>query len=210
MDSKKFTRMLPALLDPRRGEYFRTVISSFHCMSAPIPLSILNGLVSCMDVGEVYLEVGTYQGGSLISALMENYAPAIAVDNFSEFTGTNSEALLRKHLAQFGVDDRVEFHNMGYADFFKNRLPVTEKIGVYYYDGAHNYEDQYAGMAQGMEFLRPGAVLVVDDIFYPEVRNAITDLIYDNKQHIKPLLIIESPDDVDKEWWNGIAVLQMI
>jgi len=167
-------------------------------------------LVSCIDVGEIYLEVGTYQGGSLISALLGNFVPAVAVDNFSEFTGTNSEALLREHLARFDMTDRVEFHNMDVIDFFTNRFPVTEKIGVYYYDGAHNYNDQYAGMAAGLEFLHPGAALVVDDLFYPEVRNAITDLLHDNKGFLKPVLIIEAPDDADQEWWNGIAVLQAI
>ncbi len=210
MDTKKFTRALPSILKRDSTDQFKLVISSFHCMSAPIPLSILNTLVTCMDDDEIYLEVGTYQGGSLISALMGNSAQAIAVDNFAEFTTTNSEEILRANLTRFAVQDRIDFHNMGYAEFFKNHLSTDVKIGVYYYDGAHNYQDQYAGMSQGMEFLKPGAVLVVDDIFYPEVRHAIIDLLHDNKAHIKPLLIIEAPDDADQEWWNGIAVLQMI
>ena len=46
---------------------------------------------AALDAHECYLEIGTYQGKSLISAVGDNPSlPVYACDNFSEFSESNS------------------------------------------------------------------------------------------------------------------------
>ncbi|MRR52169.1 MAG: class I SAM-dependent methyltransferase, partial [Rhodocyclaceae bacterium] len=96
---------------------------------------LLHLAFSFLDADECYLEVGTYQGKSLISAVKGNPRRQVyAVDNFTEFTASNTEQLLRANLARHGLADRVTFHN---ADFraVVNRDVVKQPVGLFFYDG---------------------------------------------------------------------------
>src|SRR5262249_15938337 len=83
---------------------------------------------------EAYPEVGTYQGKTLISALLGNpQRPAYACDNFSEFLGPDSRAILYPNLARSGLAGRVTFLD---ADFRQVLRPdvVPNRVGLYLYD----------------------------------------------------------------------------
>lgn len=208
-----FTKLTTVLTDAVAGVYdadFLPVISNLHCMSTPRVYAILNAIVSCMDPEEFYLEVGTYQGGSLISALLGNTARAIGVDSFEEFTQTNNFDLTRSNLDRFGIGDRATLVNANFRSFFASFAMKHDRIGVYYYDGAHGYEVQLAGMEAAWQFLSPGALIVVDDFSYPEVQLAVNQFIANHINDIKPLFVFDPIHSTDETWWNGCVVLRRV
>ena len=209
MDYKKLKVLLEDVLAGQHDHKFDDVLSSIHCMSRPRVYAVLNACVSAMDPGELYVEVGTYQGGSLISALRDNEALAIGVDSFGEFKETNSLELTARNLQTFGVLDRANLHNMSFKEYFA-RCPAELKIQVYYYDGAHDYETQLAGMEAGWPFLRKGSIILVDDFLYPEVNHAINQFIANHINEIKILVAIDSMRSVDDVWWNGVVALRVL
>lgn len=209
MNNKLLITNLYEVLAGAHDARFADVLSQIHCMSRARVYAVLNAVVSSMEPGELYVEVGTYQGGSLISALLGNTAHAIGVDSFEEFTATNNYSITQTNLESFGVADRAELINMGFADFF-NHLPRETKIQVYYYDGAHGYEVQIAGMEAAWNFLAKDAIIMVDDYTYPEVMRAVNKFISNHQNEIKPLLIIDPIESTDPTWWNGCVILRRV
>jgi len=209
MDYRKLTLLLNEVLAGTHDSKFDDVLKSIHCMSRPRVYAVLNACVSAMDPGELYVEVGTYQGGSLISALLGNTARAIGVDNFSEFQQTNSKDRTRENLEKFGVSERVALLDLHYRDFFGS-LPANSKIHVYNYDGEHGYEPQLAGMEAAWRFLVPGALILVDDLIYPEVIRAVNQFISNHIESVKIKFVMLPNQNTDDVWWNGVCVLQVI
>ena len=209
MNYQDLQNRLESVLAGRRDQRFDDILSSLHCMSKPRVYAVLNACVSAMDPGELYVEVGTYQGGSLISALRDNDARAIGVDSFGEFTQTNSFEITARNLIVFGVLDRVTLHNMGFKDYFAQH-PADQKIQVYYYDGAHDYETQLAGMEAGWPFLHKGSIILVDDYTYPEVSRAVNQFVANHINQVKFQFVMLPNDNTDETWWNGVLVLRVI
>jgi len=212
MNYHQLRTQLEEVLAGKHDGRFADVISNIHCMSRARVYAVLNAIVSCMDEGELYLEVGTYQGGSLISALLGNQARAIGVDSFAEFSTTNSLERTQGNLNQFGVAERVDLRNMSYQDFFAN-VPNDFKVQVYYYDGAHDYETQLAGMEAAWPYLRSGSIILVDDYSYPEVIHSINQFVANHIDKIRFQFVMGSMgdhEDMGEIWWNGCAVMRVI
>lgn len=209
MNYAKLKEMLQEVLAGRHDERFAGVVSTLHCMSTPRVYAVINVAVSCMEPNELYVEVGTYQGGSLISALLGNSARAMGIDSFGEFKDTNSLERTVGNLEKFGISDRVEFHNMGFAEFFASR-PAEFRIQVYYYDGAHDYETQLAGMEASWPFLSPGSLIIVDDYTYREVARAVNQFVANHIDHVKFQFVMLPTEDFDPIWWNGCLVMKVV
>ncbi len=209
MDYQKLTVRLNEAITGLHDSEFLPVLESIHCMSQPRVYAVLNAIVSCLDQGEVYVEVGTYQGGSLISALLENQARAIGVDSFEEFQQTNNFEQTRANLDRFGVGERAELRNSNFQSFFAS-LPAGFKIQVYYYDGAHGYEVQLAGMEAAWNFLPSGALILVDDYTYPEVSLAVNQFMANHINNIKFQFVFDPIESTDPLWWNGCVVLRKV
>lgn len=208
MNYKKLKIALDEVLDGKHDAKFEEVIGSIHCMSRARVYAVINAVVSSMDPDEVYVEVGTYQGGSIISALLHNDASAIGVDSFGEFKDTNSMERTMENLLRFGVQARVGMLNMGYQKFFSEVDPRIN-IGAYYYDGEHNYEGQLAGMEAAWPYLHPGSIVMVDDLIYPEVSRAVNQFIANHVNNLKFTFVILPTESIDPVWWNGVCVLQV-
>jgi predicted O-methyltransferase YrrM len=209
MNYPKLRALLESVLAGRNDSIFDHIFAQIHCMSRPRVYAVLNAIVSSMDTGELYVEVGTYQGGSLIAALQGNDAEAIGVDNFAEFSTTNNFEQTLGNLGKFGVAHRASLKNMSYKDFFDD-VPGDYKIQVYNYDGAHDYESQLAGMQAAWAYLQPGSIIIVDDLLYSEVNRAVNQFIADHVDRVKVLLMVDSMNDCDSVWWNGVCVLRVI
>lgn len=209
MNYPKLRNELESALAGEKDDCFSEIFKSLHCMSAPRVYAVINAIVSCMDAGEMYIEVGCYQGGSLIAALLDNQAQAIGVDNYSEFQTTSSFQRTLNNLNQFGVAPRVSLKNMSYKDFFADVL-LDFQIAAYYYDGEHNYEGQLAGMEIAWSHLHSGSIVIVDDLFYPEVNRAVNQFIANHVSQVRVLCAIDSLNDCDSVWWNGVCVLRVL
>jgi len=209
MDYKKMTTRLNEAISGENDHLFDGLFAHIHCMSRPRVYAVLNAIVSSMEAGELYVEVGTYQGGSMIAALQGNDAEAIGVDSFGEFKETNSFDVTLNNFAKFGIAPRASLKNMTYQEFFAD-VPNGFEIQVYNYDGEHGYEPQLAGMEAAWRFLAPGALIIVDDYTYPEVSLAVNQFICNHINEVKPLLILDPIESTDETWWNGCVVLRRI
>jgi len=207
MNDQKLQELLEETLAGKRDHLFEPVLAGMHCMSRPRVYAVLNACVSAMEPGELYVEVGTYQGGSLVSALLGNDAQAIGVDSFGEFTQTNDIGLTTQNLYGFDVLNRVALLNMTFKDFFAMYPP--SKIQVYYYDGAHDYETQLAGMEAAWSFLQNGSIVLVDDYIYPEVSRAVNQFVANHIGQVKFLFVMLPMQNTDKTWWNGCVVMRI-
>ena len=209
MDYKKLQSLLEEVLSGSHDHKFDEVLAKIHCMSRPRVYGVLNAIVSCMEPGELYVEVGTYQGGSLISALLGNEARAIGVDSFSEFQTTNNYQQTLSNLESFGVAGRVELVNSGFKEFFA-AFPADLKIQVYYYDGAHDYETQFNGMDAAWSYMTPGSIILVDDYFYPEVNRAVNEFVSHHPNSLTFQFVMLPFEGLDGNWWNGCVVMRVV
>lgn len=208
MDFPKLKALLDYVLKGDNDFLFDHVLEHVHCMSKPRVYAVLNAVVSSMNEHENYVEVGTYQGGSLISALQGNQTLAIGVDSFGEFTETNSLQKTLENIAFFGLQDRVQMKDMNFRDFFA-QLPADFPIHVYYYDGAHDEDTQLEGMEAAWPFLRDGSIILVDDYTYPEVQRAVNRFAANHVGRLKFLLVVDPITSTDNIWWNGCVVMRV-
>jgi hypothetical protein len=160
-----------------------------------------------------YLEIGTWKGSSLCSALFNNSVEAICIDNWSEFGGPKEEFL--NNLQKFNLTDKVKYIE---ADSFSIDVTKLPKFNIYLYDGDHSSTAQRMALTYYYPCLDDIFIFIVDDWNWPEVRegtmNAINELklkivyqkeirlTFDNK-HSPLSLAMET-------WWNGICVFVLI
>jgi predicted O-methyltransferase YrrM len=189
-------------------------------MASAKKLALLSTAVSFLPVSgeECYLEVGTYQGKSLISALINNPGRcAVACDNFSLFeddAAPKNRVALERNLARYGLSDRVRFFDRDFRDLLSawddERLP---SVGVYFYDGAHDEESQYLAIRLAERVLAEWAVVIIDDWRFAEdsdsraeagTKKAISEST--NEWRIEHVLPARYNGDLE-QWWNGVAVL---
>ena len=173
---------------------------------------LLNLAYRILPAHEAYLEVGTYHGKSLLSALIGNpLRPTFACDNFSEFD-VNSFAITQENLRKYGLVDAVTFYDCDFREIFSSdRLPVP--VGVYFYDGAHDEESQNLAISLVEPFLADEALVIVDDW-----RFAKDSLSYAEKGTLRAIgesdhawqLLYNLPARCNGDlamWWNGVGVL---
>jgi protein O-GlcNAc transferase len=113
-----------------------------------------------------------FQGATLIGALLDHPGcKAYAVDNFSEFdAGGKNRACLHDNLASFGLVQQVSFHNADFQEFFLALGDRRPRLGVYLYDGCHDYRSQLMGLLLARPLPADRAVLVIDDANCPACR----------------------------------------
>ena len=168
-------------------------------------LELLNSSVAEMPEDCHYMEVGTFKGLTLIGALLNNDKKAIAVDNFSEFEEANAQKHLVCFLKRFEMHDRVDFFEMDFRHYFTtHRVP---KLGVYFYDGAHDEHSTYDGIAYAIPFLADNALIIIDDYCYPQVQVGVKKAVDKFGLRIAKEIFTPNYPEFDPEWWNGIGVL---
>lgn len=216
MDYQRFFEQLPSLYEDwgkesirPKSNRFQSALSQIQGMTTPNIMQLLNFAVACMEKDEVYCEVGTYRGSTLVGAMLDRRERmAYAVDNFSLFDpdGINLD-ILKKNLANFGLEDRVLFCNQDFEDFLADlgEIQTEDKIGVYLYDGAHDYRSQLMGLLLMKPFLADRALIIVDDANWPTVKQANNDFVATHPE-CQFLLEFFTPVDGHHTFWNGIQV----
>jgi protein O-GlcNAc transferase len=234
MDVARFAAELPGLFDdfPRsphpRGRRFGDVIEAIPNLAQENVLALLNLAASLLDPGESYVEVGTYYGASLIGAMRDNEGDFVAIDSFSfgatEVAGRKLPAASREgleaNLRRFGGDCSVagqspptrktgEGATILEGDAFElleGGALGNRHVGVYYYDGPHDYESQVRGLRAVEPWLADQALLVVDDHDWEQVARATRD--YLTQQPLARMLFeIGGEPKGQPQWWEGVAVL---
>jgi len=167
MDADRF---LPELADrfddfPRselpRDVRFAEILDAVPGLARANNLALLNAAASCLQPDESYVEVGTYHGTSLIAAMLDNDPQFVAIDNWS--LGDGSREQLDRNLARFGFAGRAEIIEGDAFETLRSGRLEGRKIGVYYYDNGHEYEQQLDGMRLIEPYLLSPALVIVDD-----------------------------------------------
>ncbi len=216
MDYLKFIEMLPQQYEnwgqdsvKPCSDKFQEVLDRVQGTTTANLMQLINLAVSCLEPGEIYCEIGTYQGSSLIGALLDQGdRHAYGVDNFSEWDeSSESYETLIENLTQFKVLDRVEFYNEDFETFLLNlrdRQP-TPKVGVYFYDCAYDYRSQLIGLLFMKNFLADRALVIVNNGHWKTVQQAQKDFIaaHPECQAIPELSTVVG----EATFGNGIQVL---
>ena len=167
-----------------------------------------NNLLNVEDAR--YLEIGTWKGSSVCSAMCSNKAKVTCIDNWSEFGGPKSEFL--ENLEKFKGDNDATFIE---NDCFKVDVSTLPKFNIYMYDGNHTNDSHYKALLHYYDCLDDIFIFIVDDWNWHDVREGTINAI--NKLNLKVLYEKEIRLSLDgtctnnsNTWWNGIyvAILQ--
>lgn len=185
---------------------------SINGMSSIKKQMLLRLAARCLPTNECYLEIGTYTGKSLVSAMQD--APGrifYACDNFSLFSETNSFEILSDNLKRYALHDKVTFFNEDFKQIY-NSNRIKEPVGVYFYDGGHDFESQYEAIRLVEPLLASAALVIIDDWrFTPDsascAKAATEQAISDSRREWRLLYDLPARYNGDHGmWWNGIAV----
>ncbi|MEW6496302.1 MAG: tetratricopeptide repeat protein [Cyanobacteriota bacterium] len=216
MDYKRFLKHLPSLYEnwEKEGVYpkanrFQQILDRVQGMITENIMQLLNFAVECMEPDEIYCEVGCFQGASLISALLTHpERMAYAVDNFSNVNpwGNNFDKLL-ENIEQFGLNEQVCFCHQDFEEFFANlqEMELEEKIGVYFYDGSHDYRSHLMGLLLVRPFLAENALIVTVNSNWQAVQQANCDFLALNPS-CKPYRYVFPSKDKDYSLGNEVQV----
>lgn len=229
MNYRDFIKAIPEVFDSwdqdniyPKDQQFSKVLGHIKGMTTANVMQLLNLSLKFLSENEIYCEIGCYQGSTLVGALLgNNQVNALAADNFSEFdpTGKN-ESILLENLQNFELESQVNFFNCDFEDFFRDWLfainsketdeslsqLIHSKIGVYFYDGAHDYRSQLMALLLAKPFLADQALIIVDDSNWESVKQANWDFILSHPE-ASMLMELYTPQDGHYTFWNGIHII---
>lgn len=160
-----------------------------------------------------YLEIGTWKGSTVCSAMYGNKAKVICIDNWSEFGGPKSEFLVNFNKFK-GKNDATFIEN----DCYKVDVSILPKFNIYMYDGNHKEDSHYKALIHYYNCLDDVFIFIVDDWNWKDVRDGTIKSI--QKLNLKVLYEKEirltwdnthtAEPKASQTWWNGIyvAILQ--
>jgi len=169
----------------------------------------INNLIRALK-GERYLEVGSWAGSTLCSAINGNSVRATAIDNWSQFGGPKHRFL--ENLERFKTENAlVDFIE---DDFRRVDYGSLGKFAVYLFDGPHEYEDQYDGLSLALPALKEQFIFIVDDWNWPQVRRGTLQAISDVGVEMDYALEIRTTLDEShpeiagekSDWHNGYLI----
>jgi hypothetical protein len=170
-----------------------------------------NNLLNTNDAR--YLEIGTWKGSSVCSAMCGNKAKIVCIDNWSEFGGPKQEFL--NNFEKFKGENDATFIE---SDCFKVDTSKLSKFNIYMFDGNHEEQSHYNALVHFYSCLDDTFIFIVDDWNWKNVRDGTKKSI--QKLNLKVLYEKEirlttndchTPEQEAKDtWWNGIyvAILQ--
>jgi protein O-GlcNAc transferase len=188
-----------------RDVRFAEILEAVPGLARANNLALLSVAARCLEPGECYVEVGTYHGSSLIAAMFESDADFVALDNWS--LGDGSKEQLERNLARFDLAGRPTLIEGDAFDTLRSGALEGRRVGVYYYDNGHEYEQQLDGMRLIEPYLADGALVIVDDTDWEGVGRAVDDYLREQPRATE-LLRIDGKDRGHPEWWEGMRVLR--
>jgi len=210
MNADRFLRELPELFDdyPRsehpRDRRFRPVAEEVENLAKENNLALLNLAASLLGPDEAYVEVGVYHGASLIASMLGNHGKRfVGIDSFAF-----RDASLKKvdaNLERFGLP-RPEILVGDAFELVRGGAIENGSVGVWYYDAAHDYDSQVAGLRIAEPLLVPGALMIVDDTDWTDVARAMDDYLAEQPR-ARRILTVEGKDRGYPQWWEGMQVL---
>tara|TARA_Y100000389_G_scaffold197425_1_gene232002 strand:- start:126 stop:1022 length:897 start_codon:yes stop_codon:yes gene_type:complete len=176
---------------------------------------IINATKFFCDKKNVYVEIGTFRGFTLIhNSIYNKNTKIIGIDNFSIFDKLNQNFNF--------IKSQIKKHNLKNIFFLKKdyqlaHKKINNKIGVLFVDGAHDYRSTLLALLKYSPLMSKEAIILVDDSNYYHVRKATSDFLDSNKDfqliHQKYTNIHlgnankKTREKLIKGIWNGINIL---
>jgi len=173
-----------------------------------------------LDNEKIYLEVGVFQGLTLLS-IAETVPDfeVFGIDNFAFFDKDSKNLnIVNERMRKLKIKN-AKIINEDFEDALENlnNFIGIKKIGLYFIDGPHDYRSQLMCLLLAKPYLADNAIIIVDDCNYRHVRQANRDFLLTNRDY---KLIFQSytkahPSnlkgdarrEVEAGWWNGINVI---
>ena len=217
MDYQKFLQELPNFYDhwgedfvlPKSAQFQELATIALEMPKSNL-LQLLNFAVSCMAREEIYCEIETGQGLTLIGALLNHPDKvAYAVDNLSEYdpTGENLDQLMG-NLEQFQLQDQVYFCDQDWENFFfeLREAGTSDRLGVFFYNGSPDYRSQLMGLMLAKEFFADQALIIINNTNWTTPKQAISDFLSLNLEAAL-LLELSTPESNYSSFANGLVLL---
>ena len=172
------------------------------------------------DDGACYLEIGVFQGLTLVSAALEAPdMPCFGIDNFRILDpDSRNKEITTERIERFGAANATLI-DMDFEDALGGLDAHLDgrKIALYFVDGPHDYRSQMVCLLAAKRHLHERAVIIIDDANYPDVRWSTRDFLTGHPD-FKMVFEAYSPahpanlDEADhikweKGWLNGVNVL---
>jgi len=159
--------------------------------------------------GVRYLEIGTWKGSSVCSAMYGNKATVVCIDNWSEFGGPKEDFL--KNFSEYKGENNARFIEQ---DCFKVDISQLPKFNIYMYDGNHTETSHYNSLKYYYDCLDDIFIFIVDDWNDKKIRDgthkAIEQLnfsvLYEREIRLTNDNTHTHIDLAKETWWNGIYV----
>jgi predicted O-methyltransferase YrrM len=206
VDPDRFLAELPAQLEDTAR--FAEILEAVPGLARTNNLALLSLAARCVAPGEWYVEVGTFRGTSLVTAMRGNdHARFAALDNWSFDEASRPQ--LEANLERFGLTGRAELLEGDAFETLRSGALAGHAIGAYYYDNGHEYEQQLDGLRLVEPYLASPSLLIVDDSDWERVARAVDD--YVAAQPRAREIYRADGEDVpggDPAWWKGMRVLR--
>lgn len=198
---------------PRDPKRYIDVLDGVQAMTTPSTMHMLNYAVQCMAPDEIYLEVGTWRGATLIGALLGNEAHGIAIDNDTmdehDEDERSSADVWRENVTRYGVADRVSYLDGTTPGVWKvPDLTSGRKVGVYLYDGDKSTDEAaFEGLAGIVPYLAPEAIIFLDDANVLPIRRAAYMFCRRYFPRAWTIMDLPTPANCWACFWNGLIAL---
>lgn len=165
--------------------------------------AVINECVRRMPNDACYLNIGTWMGYSLFAGMAANPEKrCIGVDSFVQFGGPRSTFLC--HFTKL----RSASHTFFDADWRQYmRTQHTGKIGVLFYDAAHDEESQFDALILSHPLIISGGIIIIDDTNWDHPRNAVQRFLSQTKSY-RLVLDQRTAGNCHPTFWNGLMVLE--
>jgi hypothetical protein len=184
---------------------------------------LISTAASYLSDDECYVNIGTWNGYSFFAGFLLNpQKTCIGNDNFSLFNKEHSVSSLEKDKANRNFGDirsffykefnRIKTKNSIFVEgdwrkFLGDFRETTDKkIGLYFYDGDHSFNDQFEALERIVPYLSDNPIIFIDDANLEDVKNA-NEKFLNIHPDFSILYDIKTPCNRYPTWWNGIQIL---
>jgi hypothetical protein len=165
----------------------------------------LNELLSYDASNVNYLEIGTWFGSTLISALYKNEVKsAVAIDNFAQFGGNYSKFVT--NCLESGVQN-FKFLNADCFNLSAEDKSAVKDVNIYFYDGDHTHEDQRKALTYYIDGMKDVFIFIVDDWNHEPAKTGTRQGLIETNLTVHKEWELPANYNGDREnWWNGLYV----
>lgn len=218
MDLVNFMMSYPSLICTDYGEAeFASIRTLCPGLSSPKLGKILNFAGRHLENGEIYLEIGTFTGYTLISASHHNTNRQFwGIDNMrllGDKTSKEKQDWVRNRL-KINLDHfKYGNHHFIEDDYRNVNLAPDKKIGVFLIDGHHTKDEVIENFSWAESRLADNALILIDDISAWGVGDGVDEWVKSHSDEYKEFFrmnVYHPPDDVDHwspAFWNGLSMV---